>query len=283
MDIVFNSNGNNTRSVTFVYAQQLIHRKDSPYEDGEYIYDDIVIPVFIELDFDKGDIISRVPSKSDIYSKNRNKLDDIDIAKDIMNLVLNNLEIDTRMDTRQIHACKTSLLNIHQEITQLPDEINSKLIDIEEITLGYIHNVTNAIEIISNNDLIKEELSCQIKNIIKQHIISQHENRAIFDDKYAKSVTLRATTGRSKSTIQYGSASQRPVQETPDYQNIENLLDPGSDINKNVLQWKSIIKEDKDFTVKLYTHLDGYVQVDFMEYVFEEDIQNVLSKIREFI
>lgn len=283
VDVIFDSNEDNTRGVLFIYAYQAKQRKDNPYEDGEYIYEDIVIPVFIELDFEKWDVISRVPSKSEIYSRSLNKVEDIDIAKDIMNLVLNNLCISTNMDIMQIGTIKTALLDIHHEITELPEVITSELTNIEEYTTTYIYNVTNAIEIISDNDIIKEELNSQIKNIIKQHIISQYEDRDMFDDKYAKSLVVRATTGRSRSTIQYGSSSQRPVQETPDYQNVENLLDSGSDINKNVLQWKSIVKENKNFTVKLYTHLDGYVQVDFMEYVFEEDIQNVLSKIREFI
>ena len=245
------------------------------------IYKEVPLPIFIEVDLHRLEASARVCVKSDLYRISGEKVDDIKIAQEILEEVLEKLGIDTSIGAVQKAELQRVIYSIHSEITDLPEEIVAKADCITTEIEEFIDIIAEKIELI-DDETNKEEISLGIKNVILKHIISMYDDKRIFQEgKYAISTGLDGA-GLSRSKFQFHAPALEPVQSNPEYQNIRNILEDAEKIKKDVILWNSNVIPGLKIRMKMYVHQDGYLQICFEQYVYEEDIQNVLSKIREF-
>ncbi|WP_154826940.1 hypothetical protein [Clostridium butyricum] len=270
------ADNNVLKSIKFTFVEKVKQR----IKDTE-VYKEIPLPVFIEINLELLEIIARVCVKSDLYRISGEKIEEIKVAQEILEDVLGKLRIDTSISAVQKAELQRIIYSIHNEITDLPEEIVAKADSINEEINCFIDVIAEKIELI-DDETNKEEIGLGIKNVILKHIISMYDDKKIFEEgKYAISTGLDGS-GLSMSKFQFHAPASEPVQSNPEYQNIRNMLEDAEKIKKDVILWNSNVIPDIKIRMKMYVHQDGYIQICFEQYVYEEDIQNVLSKIREF-
>lgn len=243
---------------------------------------EIFIPAFIEVDFANDEIIGRIASKSDLMTIDGEKTEDVKLLEDLIEEILAKLHIDTNVSSVQKLALEHAIYEIHSEITDLPEEIVNKLDLIKTEMNDFIDICIDNLEL-SDDENTMEEIQRGIENTLLKIIISSYDNKNIFKEgKYAFSTGLNLSS-KSKSMVNYQAPACEPVQSNPDYQNIRNIMLDSNKIKKDSIFWNSNVLLGYKIRMKIYAHNKGYIQVCFEQYVYEEDMQNVLSKIREFV
>jgi hypothetical protein len=279
IDIKYTLNGEDPEKVDkiiFTYIKMVNHKTKNGIAS---IVKKIPIPVFVTIDFHDNQITSRVCSKSDIYSLNDIKVDDLEIGKAFLEQVILKFGISRAIPRIDISSVEKMIFKIHDDVTKLPEEIINQGNECEEEINQFIKKVFDKLGI-SSLVYAKEEMSSSLKDLILKQIIKGYEDKAIFEkDKYAVSIGLKAS-GSSLSKLNYQAPSREPVQSAPEYQNIRAVLSETERIKKNIILWVSVRKKDTKIRSKLYIESEGYGVISFEEYAFEEDIQNVFSKIR---
>lgn len=278
--VYINSADNNKiDKAVLVFNQIVDHEKRGKFVTAK---ERIPLPVFVTVDFINNEITSRVCTKTDLYMLSGDKTDDLSIAKTILERVIAVLQLPIEVSEECINKIKQTVFNIHDEVTKLPKEILEKGESITADINKFIDAVDEKISIVEN-DISKEELCNNIKNVILKEIISFYDDKELFEEgKYAISTGIDAR-GHSLSKLQYKAPADEPVQSNPEYQNIRNVLSDADTIRKNVLLWKSVVLADEKIRSKIYIDESGYGVISLEQYVLEGDIENVLSKIREFM
>lgn len=274
LDIITNENIISNINLLFV---EKLYKKEK--DSDELI--DIALPVIVEIDLNEKEIYTKVSTKSDLYRNEDTKVDDIKIAVDILEYVVDRLELNKDISLMQKSDLKSILFEIHNEITELPSEIIATADSSNDDINTFISALTTTIPIL-DNEVIKEEIFRGVKNVILKHVISMNGDKEIFEkDKYAISTGIDGS-GISMSNFRFNAPDCEPIQSNPEYQDIRSIIEPLEQIRKNTLLWNSSKNTEERIRMKMYAHTSGYIQICFEQYVFEEDIRNVLSKVREF-
>jgi hypothetical protein len=238
-------------------------------------------PVFVTVDIENNEISSRVNSKSNIYNQAGSSIDDIQLGKEYLERVLLKLKGSTSIRVEDISSLEKAFFELHDYATELPESITLKADELEAEIQDFITKMREKLDL-SNSELYQDEMYNNIKHVVIKQIIRNCEDKDIFiDGKDVISIGINAS-GSSLSKLNYKAPGSDPVQATPEYQNIKSVLSETERIGKNILMWKSDSKPDGYIRSKLFLQDDGYGIISFEEYVFEEDIEYVLSKIRGF-
>lgn len=268
-----------TASLEYLKFSCLLRANQKNKDDS---LNEIFIPAFIEVDFANDEIIGRIASKSDLMTINGEKTEDVKLLEDLIEDILVKLQIDVNISSVQKIALEHAIYEVHSEITDLPEEIVNKL-DLIKIEMNDFINISIENLELSDDENTREEIQRGIENTLLKIIISRYDNKNIFKEgKYAISTGFNLSS-KSKSMVNYQAPAYEPVQSNPDYQNIRNIMLDSNKIKKDSIFWNSNVLPGYKIRMKIYTHNKGYIQVCFEQYVYEEDIQNVLSKIREFV
>lgn len=272
-------NGKMSKAI-FLFAKIVRYIK---FEDGKGINGLIPIPVHVTIDFENNEIQARVSAKTYIYDlAGINKVSELGVAIGYLQKVLYNLGLNSYMDETDKDILKKAIYKTHERITKLPDEVEKDVDAIGDEIIEFIKVSANKLDIRLNNTS-SIELANSIKNLFIKELIKKYSSKQkdLFTrDNFAYSTSITAS-GRSLSTLQHSSPSNVPIHSTPEYQNVRTVLDETEIIKKNTVHWKSIIKTNKFLRSKLFIDSKGYGIISFEEYVFEEDINHVFSKIRE--
>ena len=261
----------------------------------------IALPIHVVVDLNNFEITSRVSAKDNIYYLSGEKAEDIKLAKNCLKNVVSSLGIRYNDDINS-NGVRSTVFNLHEKITKLPPEITAKINKIDDVTNEYIDQVGELLG--AFNELERQDIQSSIKRIFTKQLIrslSQKEK-----DSFIKFIKKGAgfsngifTSASSLSSIKHIGPSYEPMQLQPDYQNTLSIVDETNTINKDLIFWFKVPhnnrrnNEVKDITdntinpndvIRSKVHIDnnGYGIISFEEYVYEEDIENVFSKIRSF-
>lgn len=273
--IDFVTENNKVIKIQFLYVEKLYkkHRED--------VHTEIALPVIVILDVDAKEILVSVASKSDLYRDTENKVEDIKVGQEILEHIIIKLGLNDKISNIQQSELQSILFEIHREITELPEEIINIADSINEEIIDFIEKVTGKIEML-NDELNKEEMVNGVKNVILKNVIGMYDDREIFEQgKYAISSGIDGS-GVTMTQIRFNAPYREPVQSKPEYQDVRSIIGPLEKIKKDVLFWNSTRNSGDKIRMKMYSNSSGYIQICFEQYVYKEDIENVLSKIREF-
>lgn len=261
--------------IQFLYIEKL----NKKIREEEFI--EIALPIIVVLDIVAKEVYVKVASKSDLYRDTENKIEDIKVAQEVVEEVITNLGLSSRISRIQKSELQSVLFEIHKEITELPEEIINIADSINDEITEFIGKVTEKIEIL-DDEFNKDEMFNGIKNVILKNIIGMYDDNKIFEEgKYAISSGIDGA-GATMTKFRFNAPAREPVQSKPEYQDIRSILGPLEQIRKDVLFWNSVRNSTDKIRMKMYAHNIGYIQICFEQYVYEEDIENVLSKIRAF-
>ncbi|NFA42255.1 hypothetical protein EXM65_06595 [Clostridium botulinum] len=261
--------------VKFLYIEKL----NKKTKEEEYI--EIALPIIVVLDIVAKEIYAKVASKSDLYRDTENKVEDIKVGQEVLEEVITILGLSSRISSTQKSELQSILFAIHKEITELPEEIINTADSINDEIMEFIGKVTEKIEML-DNELNVDEMFNGVKNVILKNIIGMYDDIRIFEEgKYAISTGIDGS-GATMSKFRFNAPAREPVQSKPEYQDVRSIMGDLEKIRKDVLFWNSVRNNIDKIRMKMYAHNIGYIQICFEQYVYGEDIENVLSKIREF-
>ena len=273
--IDFHTENNKIVKLRFLYIEKL----NKKTREDEFI--EIALPVIVVLDIDKKEVYVNVASKSDLYRDTENKIEDIKVAQEVLEEVITKLGLSNSISQTQKSELQSILFEIHKEITELPEEIINIADSINDEIAEFIEEITKKIEVL-DDELNKGEMFSGVKNVILKNIIGMYDDSKIFEEgKYAISSGIDGA-GATMTKFRFNAPAREPVQSKPEYQDIRSILGALEQIRKDVLFWNSVRNSTDRIRMKMYAHSIGYIQICFEQYVYREDIENVLSKIREF-
>lgn len=243
----------------------------------------MALPVHVTIDFENDEIYSRINAKTNIYDLEGNvKLYDADIAVNLLEYLLIKLGLNSQISTSDKDLLNKAIFKTHEIITKLPEEIEGAIKTISLDSTEFIKSAGIKLEIdLSENSL--EELEDSINNLFIKELIKRYEDEEediFIKDNFAFSTSITASS-RHLTKLRQTSPGKKPIHAVPEYQNVRSVLDETGTIDKNTVHWRSIIKKDTYFRSKLFIHDKGYGIISFEEYVYEEEINNVFSKIRK--
>ncbi|MBY6931012.1 hypothetical protein [Clostridium botulinum] len=252
-------------------------------------------PIFVDLDIDKEIIIVRLKSKSKIYEikVDEDEQDCIDLNKKIscdkiVNRVINKMceDIDlTKMEQGQFcNEMQCAYFKVLDEITKTPKEIKDKIDKFKEDNTNYIENMISKTQISPSkySQIIEKDL-----NILLEKFISiSYTDKSIFKTKYAFPIKLIATDSED-TKVEETASDYQPLQTKAafyDHKKIINEEQKCEGMTLAAYRKDTTYYGKRPFTVKCdLLELKGLARIRFMEYVEEEDIQNVLSRIISFL
>lgn len=273
--IDFTVANNNVVKLHFLYVEKL----NKKIKEDEFI--EIALPIIVVLDIVEKEAYVNVASKSDLYRDTESKIEDIKVAQEVLEEVITKLGLRNSISEIQKSELQSVLFEIHKEITELPEEIINIADGINDEIIGFIEKVTEKIEML-DDELNKDEMFNGVKNVILKNIIGMYDDSKIFEEgKYAISSGIDGA-GATMTNFRFSAPAREPVQSKPEYQDIRSILGALEQIRKDVLFWNSVRNSNYKIRMKMYAHSIGYIQICFEQYVYKEDIEYVLSKIREF-
>lgn len=294
IEYIFKSNTNSyeidgiLEEIIFIYSVTVL-RIDNSKENFESLKEKIAIPVFITLDIVNNEVYARIPAKSDLYNlEETESIEDTYIAKMVLRKVMNKLELEFKNKSVCSEKIARCIFDIHREITTLPPIITRKADNVKEEIINFVKKIIPNLELGLTKEEIEEyeienSMIDGIKNVVLKEILKTYgeEDIEIFEkDKYATSIGIRSR-GASYATLNYNSKSKIPIQCNPEYMNVENIINEIKKVNKNNILWNRTSNNNTSkINTKLYLDNEGFGVLSFEEYVLEEDICNVLSKIR---
>lgn len=268
---------NSIDKVVFFYINIVKQIERDETGDKESI---ICLPIHVEIDLKNNMAMSRAGTKNNIYyARTNEKTNEFFIAQNCLDTVLRSLNIHSHADIKA--DIKSTIYNVHQSLTALPDEVTASIQDINDITDTYVDEAKDLLDLdlTSNN---KQDISSSIKHLFIKEIIksySEDDSELFTNNKPGYSIGISASS-RGLSSVKHTSPGHIPLQLDPSYQNTRAIVDETETIEKNIIYWFSVVSDDDSIRSKLFTSVNGYGIISFEQYVYEEDIQNVLSEIR---
>ena len=248
-------------------------------------------PIFAELDIKKRILIVRLKSKNKIYvyTTDENGINNINYDKKIscdkiINKIIKKLSLDigfTQMDEGQIcNEIEEAYYKILDEITKTPDIIKQKIVEFKDVNINYIKNMLANTQIPESKyfNLIQSDL-----NILLEKFISvSYPDKEIFKDSYAFPIKLVATDSEDTKVEETASGYQ-PLQTKAAFYDHKKIISEEKRCEGMTLaayRKNSIYYGKTPFTIRCdLLKTKGMGRLRFLEYVEEEDIQNVLSRI----
>ncbi len=264
------------------------------YLDANSSYDNPIkesYPIFVDLDIDKKIITIRLKSKSKIYEI---KVDGdgnqcIDLNKKIscdrmVNYVINKICSDielTKMEEKQFcNEMESAYFKVLDEITRTPKEIKNKIDKFKEDNIKYINNMIEKTQISPSKyvNIIENDL-----NILLEKFISiSYADKSIFKNEYAFPIRLIATDSED-TKVEETASDYQPLQTKAafyDHKKIINEEQRCEGMTLAAYRKNTTYYGKTPFTAKCdLLKVKGLGRIRFIEYVEEEDIQNVLSRI----
>lgn len=266
------------------YFTILLLEGNELYQRGKrFIY-----PIFIDVDLVNGYIIGRSKSKSKMFYKKNPKSDILyddskasaqtlilkAISQIKYNLKLNYVEIS---DTTS--HLKNKLYHLLKEYTFTPEEIKVKINSVNGKINSFIEDLFEDIDVplINNFQNAKEDLSI----FAEKYISINYEDQNIFTrDREAYPIKLSSTDSEF-TKVEETSADKEPLQHKEKFFDNKKSIEREQTCDGMTLCFNRI--DSKYFGNDPYTvRLDvkkGFCLIKFFQYVEEEDIQNVLSRI----
>lgn len=277
------NNGN--ISEVYIYLSVLYILPNDSHQDGDIE----VCPIFVDINIDKKIVSVRIKSKTNQYKiKNGstfqdkidydNKITNDKIVKEVMDKLARDIgfyRIDLKEFENEVYF---AYFNILKEMTNTPEEIQEKIDKSEEMIEKYITELLTRLNIPLN---YKESAKGDLRTLVEKFSAISYPDKSIFtENSFAFPVKLSATDSE-ETRIEESASNFEPLQIKGAFYDHKKII-----LSEEVCDGMRICVNRIN---KLYygsepfiTKLDfrkGFARIRIEEYVEEEDIQNVLSRV----
>jgi len=252
-------------------------------------YKTIIYPIHIDIYLKNGYIVGRGKSKGLLFKFKR---DDEDLEtyesvnyEKLIRETFKKVYLSLNIQQEGIQSCnhtfKSSIHFMIDECTKTPPEIMVKLIEEEECRKNFVKEFFSrkSINLLDNENYIDALKDIEI--FMEKYISINSPNKEIFTfNRYAYPTQI-AATDEDFSSVEESSVEDTPLQCTSIFFDNKKLIEKQKKCDNVSFTFKREAKTyfpNKKFPVILEVK-KGYVYVDFRQYVLEEDIKNVLSRI----
>lgn len=277
---------NSSISIVHLYMSMLVAQPEPEHESGDIE----LYPVFVDIDIDKGIVIIRIKSKSNQYktkagSTFRQKVDfNSKITNDkIVKEIIDKLSIDIGFNRHQFDEFKDEIEFVYysllKEMTSTPKVIEEKLEGCKEVIENTMSDLLKTLGI--SEEFYGDAATADLRILLEKFTAISYPDKSIFtENSFAFPVKL-STTDSEDTKIEESSSNYEPLQTKGAFYDhkkiimIEEVCD-GMRIAVKRLDRKYYGAEP--FIAKL-DYIKGFARIRIEEYVEEEDIQNVLSRV----
>ncbi len=273
-DIDYNVNGKCIK----IYLGKLI----SHYDKRNSTASNVPYPIYIEIYVEKGIVVGRAKSKSNMYGCMKNF--NVDKAKsttadkeieEATNYIGGILSIDFLSKHVAEAEFKNNLYHLLESVTETPEEI----INLMSNKQAEIDNVVNILMqgICCLDKTYLEDLISNVSNLVEKYFSISCKDKSIFKkNKIAYPLKLDATD-EEESKVTQTAAEEEPLQSKAIYFDNKKMLQKSKSCNDCTFAFyrKNKLYYGEKFKVKISTK-QNYCVIKFSEYTAEEDIKNVL-------
>lgn len=276
IDFIKNSTDNGLLDkVIFSYVSKLeVH-----YDNEKKI---ILYPIYVLLDFQNAELSVRVNSKDNLYYIGKDeRIKDLDLAIQFLGKFKVQFDdyIELDIDSKGVHNI---VFTIYEDFTNIPESYFQDIYSNEGIIENFIKELVENIDILKINRNNNQRLKDDIKNSIKREIIQNlddSDREDIIEENKGYIVGLDTRNIYDRSKLQQSCGPTQSINLIPSFQSIKNIVDNDSFIDNNKVYWGI----DKDTYVRSKVINKGDILIiNFEEFVSEEVIENVLSRIRGY-
>ncbi|MBQ2611351.1 hypothetical protein IJF81_03055, partial [bacterium] len=246
---------------------------------------DVDFPVIAEYYIENSWLLIKVKPRSNIYQYTGKDFN-IDTAisttiekqvKEVQEKVSDLLNF-SHDDYSKEEILKNRLFELLKLYTNTPEEIQAVLDNQEEM----IEEMSQQIKDLCNlNDSQKGDVHDDIQNIVEKYLSIIWKDKEIFiKDREAYPIKLNATDDEASRVEQVAGFAQ-PLQTKAVFFDNKKMLYKSKKCDNIELKWKRKNRKyfSESFLVNISVNSRGVCILKFREYVVQEDIENVLSKI----
>lgn len=270
----------NTDRVSFIFCKK-IYVFDRKIDEHEEVY-----PIFVDFYINERILIGRAKSKSGMYPyKTPFLLEDLpkgltaekEIGK-ALTLAASYLELEQDDTVDAAKKIKNKLYNLLDEYTRTPIEIQSLL-------EGQKDNIENVVKTILDNTCEngqnrEDDIRSDVTNLFEKYFSISYPDKSIFKRGKAYPLKILATDDE-ESKVEQTAAAEEPLQTKAVFYDNKKMIQK-SQLCEGLLfcynRIRSKYASEHTFKVKLSVKKATCI-IKFMEYVREEDIENVLFSV----
>ena len=198
-----------------------------------------------------------------------------------MNEIALSLDITYETKDRSRHIWSSNFYELINECTQTPEEVEFDINGEEAIIEEFIQNffVRHNISPINKDNYIKAKED--IKLFMEKYLAINLDNEAVFKENRVAYPIKIATTDTDLTSVEQCTANRRPLQASPVFYDNKKILLRRKQCDKISLVFKREKKTyitNDEFVITLEVK-GGYCVIQTVSYLFEEDIQDVLSRV----
>lgn len=274
---------------SFVFLIRLLKVKSTYSERGNQI----IYPIFIDVDLQNGFIISRAKASSGLFKIGED--DALIDAKKATNaerlmracedIVIKFMSLEYEDEKVSKETFKKAIFNILNGFTQTPRLIQEKIDATAKDCENFISCIFEKTGIFPYKE-IKQEALFDLKIFVEKYASVTYEDRSIFmKDRCAYPVKFSAHDNEF-TKIQENTREGDPLQSKKAFFDSKKVVYTHKKCDKISLCYQRSSKKyysEKEFTVSIYVDKNSCA-VKFMSFVEEDDIQDVLSRvIQQFV
>ena len=281
---------NSSISVVHLYMSMLVAQPEPDHESGDIE----LYPVFIDIDIEKEIVIIRIKSKSNQYKTKsgitfkqkvdfNNKITNDKIVKEI----IDKLAIDIGFNRYQFDEFKDEIefayYSLLKEMTSTPKIIEEKLEGCKGIIENTISNLLKTLGISEQH--YRDAATADLRILLEKFTAISYPDKDIFtENSFAFPVKLSATDSED-TKIEESSSNYEPLQTKGAFYDHKKIIMAEEVCDGMRIAVKRLDKKyygAEPFIAKL-DYIKGFARIRIEEYVEEEDIQNVLSRVISYI
>lgn len=260
-------------------------KKITIYDKAQKYQRDIDYPLIAEYYIDSCWLLLKAKSRSNMYIYT-GKLLTLDTAesttyekqvKEAKKILKSILKFDESSSQAE-EKLKNKLFELLDQYTNTPKEI-------EDVLLKQTNNINKIAQYIKDlcntQNILYKDINDDVRNLFEKYLSIVWSDKSIFTkDREAYPIKLNATDDEASKVEQVAGLSQ-PLQTKAVFFDNKKMLYKNKKCDNIYLKWKRLNNKyfGQDFSVSLSVGNNGACIVKFREYVIQEDIENVLSKI----
>lgn len=275
------------KQINFIFCIQVLTGRYPKETTGQTI----VYPVFVDVDLENGFIIGRAKSTSVLFEydgenlefNDRNKKSYLYYINKAMEKVLHVLGVKKEEKTKSINAFRRAVFYLLESVTVTPDEISQKMDLFSENITEILNQFQKIYDMKLPPDLL-DSAKYDLRIFVEKFLSITHPDEEIFikdRDAYPYRISVR---DHEYVTVDETAGLRQPIQRKEAFFDNKKAIFYNKLCDKVYLCYKRV--NDKYFgktpyRVSVEMKKESCL-VSFPEYVREEDIQNVLSRIIEY-
>ena len=247
--------------------------------------DKITYPIFMDIDYNKGLIIIRMKSKSNLFwitesdlTDENNRITIPKLADKITIQLISLLNLTTPINAIHDAELRKKFYELLNKYTFTPPEILTQIDSFNNFSEEYINNFMDFFEL--DRDKFLNKAINDIHIFVEKYLsISQTEKSIFTNGRDAFPIQFNATD-REQSTIETSSSAKEPLQSKELYFDSKKTLEYNKVCDGLTLCYHRItamyFNEFVTVNIKMKS---GYCIIEFTNFAEEEDIQNVISSL----